>query len=131
MCKKAAVASWAAQELVDLGRGVAMGPGHARARQGGVTWCMRCGAYGELQHRGLLRSCPGAPTDASAVFRLRSLQRGLHPRSRAPLGGVLEVEHGGDAGLLRGARAISQPGGGGAPARMVALRARVRARALL
>ena len=62
------------------------GQEHLLMVSGAITWCHRCGAYGEARLRGLLRPCPGPLLGRGGrSTTLQRLRAGKHPLTLAPL----------------------------------------------
>ena len=111
---------------------------HQRMRSGRVVWCDLCGAYAETKAVKLAQVCPGQVEDNHTGGQcLRALRRGRHPKTGAFLGTPIP-EHlwrsgtggGGGGEVTAGAarRPKVEAAGSTAHERMLALRARVRAR---
>jgi hypothetical protein len=129
-CRGSAVQAWAERASADAERDVVDGGGHARRLTGPVLWCERCGAYADRCARGLTRPCAQWPANAAAEARRERLRRRLHPVTGEYLADVTVVE---PSSFLEaagaGTVAATLPHAGGAESdRMLALRARVRAR---
>ena len=56
--------------------------GHILYENGNLTWCSRCGAYGQERVHRLRDACQGHPGQAG--FRLRRLLKGRHPLTNKP-----------------------------------------------
>ena len=91
-CTGSAAGFWARRAAELGGRGGTDGAGHVRAAYGDMVWCVRCGSYAIRWAVGLAEPCRGAPANPSQQRVLGRLKAERHPRTNAPLGGMLRME---------------------------------------
>ena len=79
--------------------------GHVLFLSGQLVWCERCGCYSDTRVKGLLKKCPGPPSDRGRQAILRGLLAGNHPSDKAPLPRAVLLQ----ASLWSGKEAVQGP----------------------